>query len=149
MERVQGKILLNNKRGAATTEFIIVSFVFVMVFAAFAMIGDTILFKIKSLITARSLAFNLSEDEQGVSTKRKVIRVYETPSMILDKCLSPELADRPSRVKAEVKLEAPGFFKEFIPVPEIEDQYLVARDTWKGLSPEVISALVAACPGQE
>ena len=146
---MEGKILLNDKRGAATTEFIVVSFVFVMVFAASALIGDTILFKIKSLITARSIVFNLPGSEEGFSVKREVILADETPSMILDKCLSPELAGRPSRVIAEVELEVPGFFKDIIPAPKISDHFLVARDTWKGLSPEVISGLVASCSGQE
>lgn len=141
------KKILNDQKGIATTEFVIVSFVFVIIFAAFVMISDTVLFKMKSLMTVRSLAFNMTEQDIGVSFKREVVGAFQTPSMILDKCLSPDLASRPSRIKAQVNLEMPGFFKELITEPPISDQYLIARDTWKGLSPAVIGVLVAACPG--
>ena len=130
-------------------EFIVVSFVFILFLAAFNLIGETVLFKIKSLIAVRNLAFN--ETETGnFSTgeaQRQIILTAQTPSASLDRCLLPYFMTKPSRVRTQVAFKPDSFFKEWIPVPAISDRFLIAEDSWENVPPVVLGTLASRCSG--
>jgi hypothetical protein len=138
---------VRNQRGIATTEFIVVSFVFVVIFAGFVLIGETIMSKMKSLIMARNLAFDqIDRSEFGnFSHRLEVVMAAKTPEVMLDKCLWPYFAVKPSRKQAQVNLDVATFFDAWVPGFRISDQYLIAQNSWQGISPAAMAALVTGC----
>jgi hypothetical protein len=142
------KIQFSNEKGAATTEFVVVSFVFVIIFAGFVLIGETILSKMKSLMMARNLVFDQYDnpDFDHSSHQLEIVMAAKTPEVMLDKCLWSYFAVKPSRKQAQVNLEVATFFDAWFPGFRISDHYLIAQNSWKGLSPTAMAALIAGCP---
>ena len=143
------KGVLNNQKGVATTEFVVVSFIFILFLAAFNFVGEVVLLKIKSLIEVRNLAFHESEAPDSLigDFKRQTILTTQTPTAALDKCLSPYLIMKPSRVKAQVTLKPDAFFKEWGSFPVFSEQFLITEDSWKNLPSLILGGLASRCSG--
>ncbi|MHB8481825.1 MAG: hypothetical protein ACYDBV_03685 [Nitrospiria bacterium] len=143
------RVGLSHQEGIATTEFIVVAFIFILFLALFNVIGKEVLFKIKSLIAVRNLAFHRSEtiDPFMGQSQRETVLMAQTPAASLDKCFSPYLMIKPSRIKTQVRLKPGSFFKNFVPLPGVSDQFLMTEDSWKNIPPFVLGSLASRCPG--
>lgn len=143
-------LFVNNQKGIATTEMVVVSFIFILILAAFLILSNTILSKIDSLIQVRNLAFNQtgSEDLQVKNFKRVLVREGQARSFPMDRCLSVYLASKPSRVQAEVQLKtSSSLMGEVLKISNIIDRFRITEDSWQGLNPVLLGNLVANCPG--